>query len=124
MDSLFTSVDTVEHSYQCVHFDLRTSSEEWELPRGIDINNDKTMLLTLVSRQQHFIDVSSEQRVQTYLQMAPENSYGWESVIAKISFLCDVSQARRFLVHYFMLHANILALAGHHFPGAVQNGTR
>ena len=103
-----TSADTVEHSYQCVHFDLRTSREEWELPKGIDINNDKTMLLTLVSRQQHFIDISSEQRVQTYLQMAPESSYGRGSLVARISFLCDINQARRLLVHYFMLQTYLL----------------
>ena len=60
-----TSADTVEHSYHCVHYDLRVSSEEWEWPKGIDINSDNTVLLTLVSRQQLFIDISSEQRVQT-----------------------------------------------------------
>ena len=103
-----TSADTVEHSYQCVHFDLRTSSEEWELPKDVDTNKDKTMLLTLVSRQQLFIDVSSEQRVQTYLQLAPESSYGRGSLVAKMAFLCDGDQAKRLLVHYFMLQTYLL----------------
>ena len=104
-----TSADTVEHSYQCVHFDLRTNDENWELPtKDIDVNVDKTMLLTLVSREQLFIDVSSEQRVQTYLQLTPEKSYGRGSLFAKMAFLCDIDQAKRLLVHYFMLQTYLL----------------
>ena len=103
-----TSTDTVEHSYQCVHFDLRTTTEEWEMPKNVDANSNTTMLLTLVSRQQLFIDVSSEQRVQTYLQLAPENSYGRGSLVAKMAFLCDVNQAKRLLVHFFMLQTYLL----------------
>lgn len=103
-----TSADTVEHSYQCVHFDLRTSSEKWELPKGVDNNTDKIMLLTLVSRQQLFVDVSSEQRVQTYLQLPPESSYNRGSLVAKTAYLCNVDQARRLLVHYFMLQTYLL----------------
>lgn len=103
-----TSVDTVEHSHQCAHFDLRTSNENWELPKGIDASSDKSMLLTLVSRQQLFVDISSEQRVQTYLQMVPESSYDRENLVAKIAFLCDTNQAKRLLVHYFMLQTFLL----------------
>lgn len=103
-----TSADSVEHSYQCVHFDLRTTNEEWELPEGIDVNSDRTMLLTLVSREQLFIDVSSEQRVQTYLQLPPESSYSRGSLITKMAFLCNRDQAKRLLVHYFMLQTYLL----------------
>ena len=103
-----TLADTVEHSYQCVHYDLRASSEEWQWPKGIDVNSDNTMLLTLVSRQQLFIDISSEQRVQTYLQLAPESSYGKGSLVAKMAFLCNTDQAKRLLVHYFMLQTYLL----------------
>ena len=102
-----TFADTVEHSYQCVHYDLRASSEEWEFPKDIDANSDKT-ILTLVSRQQLFIDFSPEQRVQTYLQMAPESSYGKGSLVTKMAFLCDIDQAKRLLVHYFMLQTYLL----------------
>ena len=103
-----TSADTVEHSYQCVHYDLRATSEEWEWPKGIDTSSEDTMLLTLVSQQQLFIDVSSEQRVQTYLQLAPESSYGRGSLVTKMAFLCDANQAKRLLVHYFMLQTYLL----------------
>ena len=103
-----TSADTVEHSYQCVHYDLRATSEEWEWPKGIDTSSEDAMLLTLVSQQQLFIDVSSEQRVQTYLQLAPESSYGRGSLVTKMAFLCDANQAKRLLVHYFMLQTYLL----------------
>ena len=47
-------------------------------------------------------------RVQTYLQLAPESSYGRGSLVTKMAFLCDANQAKRLLIHYFMLQTYLL----------------
>ena len=99
-NTLHTSVSNLPHLMGLKLAHPVTNAEHFQISLLIGAD--------FVSREQLFIDVSSEQRVQTYLQLAPKSGYSRGDLVAKMAFLCDVDQAKRLLVHYFMLQTYLL----------------